>query len=168
MTGETGDLVLELIHVPDCVMCRPADLQDWLYIEGVAELDWRKRVPDQVIAVMRAMHRAEYTDQEVAVHFQRAIDHYARVAADQDRLLTAAERQPFLGGGWTPTATSVASVRDAHARRARRAAAQAAAHLTGLPAPRPASALPPAAGEVGDRDPQPWDEPLPLAMAAQL
>jgi hypothetical protein len=109
--------------IPECVLCEPAWLEEWLVDQGVAGLDWRRLVPDAVIDVVQAMHRAGRTDEEIAAHFAAAIQLHSRAQADA--MLTARERRQ-LGGGWTPTPGAMESVRDAINRRARRAAARAA------------------------------------------
>ena len=88
----------------------PAVLAVWLDDEGVADLDWRARVPDPVIAVMAALHAAGATNRVIGAVF-----------ADAAAVHTRRTGRP-LGGTWRPTARAVESARFAARRRAASAA----------------------------------------------
>jgi hypothetical protein len=106
--------------IDPCVLREPCWLEEHLDSAGVADTDWSHHIPDEVIAVVQAMHRAGATDEDIAAHFAAARAIHAEVAERNATL----EGDPFppypLGGAWEPTPDAVAQVLDAPGRRERR------------------------------------------------
>lgn len=132
MVSRAGTALLGpvLVSVPHRVLHDPAALEDWLFTEGIAPRNWRKRVPDQVIAVAVAMHEAGFSDEAIAAHFAAASRVHLDVQARTARLLHRGITKRPLGGGWAPTPGAIESMRDAPRRRARRAVTRSGAGRT--------------------------------------
>lgn len=106
--------------IDPCVLREPCWLEEYLDTAGVADQDWAKRIPDQVIGVVVAMHARGATDADIAAHFAAAREIHDEVA-ERNRALDGDPMPPVrLGGRWEPTAKAVRQVLDAPGRRVRR------------------------------------------------
>lgn len=113
------------------VLTDPAWLEEHLTLAGVADDDWSRRVPDEVIAVVCAMHDRGRKYAEIAAHLAAAAVVHVEVqrrTADLDRV--PAVILPLAGGRWVPNVGSIENAHQAPERRARKAAerAEARAH----------------------------------------
>jgi hypothetical protein len=112
--------------IDPCVLTEPCWLEEYLDERGVADQDWTRRLPDEVIGVVVAMHARGATDDDIARHFAAARDIHGEVL-QRNQALDGDPMPPVrLGGRWEPTAKAVRQVLDAPGRRVRRQATRPA------------------------------------------